>query len=544
MNKETKELIYNPPSIKNLQPHYFRNTSPIGDITASEDEEFSRLSLELMRIYRNNYLNTADENTLGIYEFLYGVTPPYQNKDIYVFLGGENILYSVGGENTQRFKPITNNSNLYPIEVKDYGTHWGARRVFPPSNNTISTYFNLKVDPPATTPYTLSCDVRTDQAVMLSLSIEDPKTLIEPNKWTRLTHRTHLDQGNDLTLMGFTTDSISEDQNPWIEVRNAKIEQGLVDNPIYSPPKNELPEGAEIRYLPANLEVVKLSGSQMISKFISQTVEDNKLYLVENRDIDALVESVNKSAVVDGFVVRVYGTDYITYLPDINVHGERRARLANRESTKPPFTKRFLVNKLDELLGEGNYTLMIDYPNSTIQIESTNPSQSWAEEVYITINNIKPASMVYLNIPVDSNEVIVEEGVNLSQYLYNYRLGTQWVLGKKAFTSFEDLGEVKNMAINSFTPLAHTKAADFLVTQVAKVRLNGDNDKMITTFISKNTVGGIGELVYEVPSSLVTEVNRVDLMDSTNGILSTSNFYVPVPGTTQIKHRFRVRNVS
>lgn len=401
MNKETKEIIYNPPSIKNLQPHYFRNTSPIEDITASEDEEFSRLSLELMRIYRNNYLNTADENTLGIYEFLYGVTPPYQNKDIYVFLGGENL-----------------------------------------------------------------------------------------------------------------------------------------------PPTIELPEGAEIRYLPANLEVVKLSGSQMISKFISQTVEDNKLYLVENKDIDALVESVNKSAVVDGFVVRVYGTDYIAYLPDINVHGERRARLANRESTKPPFTKRFLVNKLNELLGEGNYTLMIDYPNSTIQIESTNPSQSWAEEVYITINNIKPASMVYLNIPVDSNEVIVEEGVNLSQYLYNYRLGTQWVLGKKAFTSFEDLGEVKNMAINSFTPLAHTKAADFLVTQVAKVRLNGDDDKMITTFISKSAVGGIGELVYEVPSGFVTAVNRVDLMDSTNGILSTSNFYVPVPGTTQIKHRFRVRNVS
>lgn len=401
MNKETKELIYNTPSIKNLQPHYFRNTSPIEDITASEDEEFSRLSLELMRIYRNNYLNTADEDTLGIYEFLYGVTPPYQNKDIYVFLGGED-----------------------------------------------------------------------------------------------------------------------------------------------TPPTIELPEGAEIRYLPANLEVVKLSGSQMISKFISQTVEDNKLYLVENRDIDALVESVNKSAVVDGFVVRVYGTDYIAYLPDINVHGERRARIANRESTKPPFTKRFLVNKLNELLGEGNYTLMIDYPNSTIQIESTNPSQSWAEEVYITINNIKPASMVYLNIPVDSNEVIVEEGVSLSQYLYNYRLGTQWVLGKKAFTSFEDLGEVKSMAINSFTPLAHTKAADFLITQVAKVRLNGDDDKMITTFISKNTVGGIGELVYEVPSGFVTAVNKVDLMDSANGILSTSNIYVPVPGTTQIKHRFRVRNVS
>ena len=401
MNKETKELVYNAPSIKNLQPHYFRNTSPIEDITASEDEEFSRLSLELMRIYRNSYLNTADENTLGIYEFLYGATPPYQNKDIYAFLGGE-----------------------------------------------------------------------------------DP------------------------------------------------------------PPTIELPEGAEIRYLPANLEVVKLSGSQMISKFISQTVEDNKLYLVENRDIDALVESVNKSAVVDGFVVRVYGTDYIAYLPDINVHGERRARLANRESTKPPFTKRFLVNKLNELLGEGNYTLMIDYPNSTIQIESTNPSQSWAEEVYITINNIKPASMVYLNIPVDSNEVIVEEGVNLSQYLYNYRLGTQWVLGKKPFTSFEDLGEVKSMAINSFTPLAHTKAADFLITQVAKVRLNGDDDKMITTFISKNTVGGIGELVYEVPSGFVTAVNKVDLMDSANGILSTSNIYVPVPGTTQIKHRFRVRNVS
>lgn len=460
MNKETKELIYNPPSIKNLQPHYFRNTSPIEDITASEDEEFSRLSLELMRIYRNNYLNTADEDTLGIYEFLYGVTPPYQNKDIYVFLG-RNLLKNSGRE----------------ISTGDYN---------------IAKY-------PLTEP-------------------------IVPGEWYTIQIKGELGVVNS-------------------SIESVKLTKGKTALP-WTPSPEELPEGAEIRDLPADLEVVKLSGPQMISKFISQTVEENKLYLVENRDIDALVESVNKSAVVDGFVVRVYGTDYIAYLPDINVHGERRARLANRESTKPPFTKRFLVNKLDELLGEGNYTLMIDYPNSTIQIESTNPSQSWAEEVYITINNIKPASMVYLNIPVDSNEVIVEEGVSLSQSLYNYRLGTQWVLGRKAFTSFEDLGEVKNMAINSFTPLAHTKAADFLVTQVAKVRLNGDNDKMITTFISKNTVGGIGELVYEVPSGFVTAVNRVDLMDSTNGILSTSNIYVPVPGTTQIKHRFRVRNVS
>lgn len=515
MNKETKELIYNPPSIKNLQPHYFRNTSPIEDITASEDEELSRLSLELMRIYRNNYLNTADESTLGIYEFLYGVTPPYQNKDIYVFLD-RNLLKNSG-------QKITNDSYAiaqYPLTEPLVLGEW----------YTIQIKGQLGVGKTRWAIYNSGASVYETE-----VSPEHLKDGVYSLSWQAFEQSRN---NTYIRVYAYPSSTVVNSTIEWI-----KLTKGKTALP-WTPAPEELPEGAEIQYLPADSEVVKLSGSQMISKFISQTVEDNKLYLVENRDIDALVESVNKSAVVDGFVVRVYGTDYITYLPDINIHGERRARLANRESTKPPFTKRFLVNKLDELLGEGNYTLMIDYPNSTIQIESTNPSQSWAEEVYITINNIKPASMVYLNIPVDSNEVIVEEGVNLSQYLYNYRLGTQWVLGRKAFTSFEDLGEVKNMAINSFTPLAHTKAADFLVTQVAKVRLNGDDDKMITTFISKNTVGGMGELVYEVPSGFVTAVNKVDLMDSTNGILSTSNFYVPIPGTTQIKHRFRVRNVS
>ena len=48
----------------------------------------------------------------------------------------------------------------------------------------------------------------------------------------------------------------------------------------------------------------------------------------------------------------------------------RRARVLNRITTKPPFTLGVLYQKLDELIGPGEWSVTVDYANYTLYIES------------------------------------------------------------------------------------------------------------------------------------------------------------------------------
>lgn len=56
----------------------------------------------------------------------------------------------------------------------------------------------------------------------------------------------------------------------------------------------------------------------------------------------------------------------------------RRARVLNRITTRPPYTLGFLYQKLDELIGPGEWTVTVDYPNYTLYIESAAQNQNYA----------------------------------------------------------------------------------------------------------------------------------------------------------------------
>jgi len=158
--------------------------------------------------------------------------------------------------------------------------------------------------------------------------------------------------------------------------------------------------------------------------------------------------------------------------------------------------------------------------------------------LYITINNVKPASMLYINRPVDISNLYVNESIHMSQYLYNYRLGTRWVLGRKPFLSFEDKGEVKSLAVKSITPAMHHKVAQFIIGATTKVRINGSH--IITTFTSKTVDENEANIIYDVAFGSVDNVTKIELMDDENNVLSTTNLFIPVPDDTQIRHRIPV----
>ena len=302
----------------------------------------------------------------------------------------------------------------------------------------------------------------------------------------------------------------------------------------------EKPNFNEVYVIPEDdLREIEISREDFMDSIVTNSLIDLAVYEVEGGVDVELIDGINKSGLLDGILLFVYeGGGKVSYHKEIDIFTTRRERLLNRQSLNPPFTVKFIQNRLDEILGEGNYTLEIDYENSAIIVENTSTSQAWAEELFITINNVKPASMLYINRPVDISNLYVNESIHMSQYLYNYRLGTRWVLGRKPFLSFEDKGEVKSLAVKSITPAMHHKVAQFIIGATTKVRINGSH--IITTFTSKTVDENEANIIYDVAFGSVDNVTKIELMDDENNVLSTTNLFIPVPDDTQIRHRIPV----
>ncbi|MBP3037995.1 DUF2313 domain-containing protein [Bacillaceae bacterium Marseille-Q3522] len=87
----------------------------------------------------------------------------------------------------------------------------------------------------------------------------------------------------------------------------------------------------------------------------------------------------------------------------------RRLRIINRLNTRPPFTLDFLIRKLNEIYGRGNFNVYVDYPSYTLYIESSSRTAEWYKETNITVNAIKPANIRYVHIPIFFEQTIMNE---------------------------------------------------------------------------------------------------------------------------------------
>lgn len=119
--------------------------------------------------------------------------------------------------------------------------------------------------------------------------------------------------------------------------------------------------------------------------------------------------------------------------PDTESLEFRRARALNRISAKPPFSIRSLEQRLDTLIG-GNYRIILDGMNYTMYVESSAENQGYAIEVAYTIESMKPAHIVYINTPLLTETMFLNEGIQSKERQYTYRLGS-WGLGLGPFAN-------------------------------------------------------------------------------------------------------------
>ena len=259
----------------------------------------------------------------------------------------------------------------------------------------------------------------------------------------------------------------------------------------------------------------------------------------EEAQFEALGEEI--SAVADNFFFQTMDEGAVSQweqifriIPDPSTEGLdfRRSRVLNRISTRPPFTLGFLYQKLDELIGPGEWTVTVDYANYTLYIESSAENQQYATEVSYTINQIKPAHIVFVNIPYTKNGVLLSETIELSERVFHYRLGA-WGLGVTPFATEQGQGVIKMPSTPSIQPALLAGTANFISGDVASARINGT---IPIGELTKTVSGSTLTVTYTVPMGQTDAVTQAELLDGEGNVLTSSAVYVPVTAQTILKH--------
>lgn len=229
--------------------------------------------------------------------------------------------------------------------------------------------------------------------------------------------------------------------------------------------------------------------------------------------------------------------------PETETLEERRFRLLNRIQTLSYYTMIYLRQKLNSLFGENNYEVEMDYLNYTLYVKSNASNSFIYKESIATINKIKPANIVFINVPFIPTTIEVGEEIYQQKWWWNYILGGKWRVGQKPFISVQDLSKLKSEEVQSLTPLMLNKLKTFTGEEIKAVLIN-DTYK-ITTFVQKIITGGYLRIQYNVKNwEQIQLITNIKFLDEDDLILSNNPVYIPISSDTMIEHRINIREVG
>ena len=229
--------------------------------------------------------------------------------------------------------------------------------------------------------------------------------------------------------------------------------------------------------------------------------------------------------------------------PETETLEERRFRLLNRIQTLSYYTMIYLRQKLNSLFGENNYEVEMDYPNYTLYIKSNVSNSFIYKESIATINKIKPANIVFINVPFIPTTIEVGEEIYQQKWWWNYILGGKWRVGQKPFISVQNLSKLKSEEVQSLTPLMLNKLKTFTGEEIKAVLIN-DTYK-ITTFVQKIIAGGYLRIQYNIENwEQIQLITNIKFLDEDDLILSNDPVYIPISSDTMIEHRINIREVG
>lgn len=267
----------------------------------------------------------------------------------------------------------------------------------------------------------------------------------------------------------------------------------------------------------------------------------------EAEQFDALAEAIH--SVADNFFFHTMNEGAVSMweqlfdiVPDLSIETLtfRRFRVLNRLSTKPPFTLGFLYRKLDELIGKGLWNVIVDYPNYALYIESSSENQQYYTEVLYTINKIKPAHIVFINKPLTTTGMTVDERVELTDLTWNYKLSS-WSLGLHPFVTATIKEVLVVPAQESIENTLLHATAKSMLDIISSARVNSTTT---ITELTKEAKGNIATIQYTVTEEQAAKVTKLELLDIEGNVLTTSPVYVPIIGEAVFTHNLPIEEAK
>lgn len=281
--------------------------------------------------------------------------------------------------------------------------------------------------------------------------------------------------------------------------------------------------------------------------WFKQIADFQEICATETEQFEALANAIHE--VADNFFFQTMDEGAVSMWeqifgivpnPSVETLQFRQFRVLNRLSTKPPFTLGFLYQKLDELIGVGQWTVTVDYPNYTLYIESSSENQQYYNEVLYTINKIKPAHIVYINKPVTTSAMTIDESVELTDLVWNYKLGS-WALGVNPFATSTTKEVLVVPAQESIQQQLLNSTAASVVDIVASARVNGT---VTISALTKETETNTAVIQYTVTEEQAATVTQLELLDSNGNVLTTSPVYVPITGQAVFTHYLPIEEAT
>ena len=263
---------------------------------------------------------------------------------------------------------------------------------------------------------------------------------------------------------------------------------------------------------PIELDTSLLS---LLPPWYREVLDYQQICLTEQQQFEALAEEI--VGVADNFFFQTMDERAVGMWeqvfrivpnPQVESLAFRRTRVLNRISTRPPYTLGFLYQKLDELIGPGEWKVTVDYPNYTLYIESAAQNQNYATELAFTINRIKPAHIVWVNAPFVR-------------------------MGRLPFATDGPEGVIKMPETPSIQQALLAGVANFVSGDVASARVNGT---VAITGLTKTVEGSELTVTYTIMPSQATEITALELLDAEGNILTSSTVYIPVTTNVVLKH--------
>lgn len=178
--------------------------------------------------------------------------------------------------------------------------------------------------------------------------------------------------------------------------------------------------------------------SDLVPNLYKNNIEMNNIIYTEEVELEENLKTAIDNKFKDTFASTATEQGIIQFENIFNIKPNtttetlqfRKERIMTRLISSIPYTEKFLINKLNSILGEGNWSYTIDYKNYKLIIYSLIPGNSWYAELITFLDSTIPCNINWqIQLYYATwNAVLDKFNIwnNIKAYTWEYVLNGEW----------------------------------------------------------------------------------------------------------------------